>query len=47
MADAAHEAGGHDSWTNHLLQRKEQDTLDRIIHGDETGNYYMVLGCKV
>jgi hypothetical protein len=37
---------GHDSWTKRL-RRKEQDTLDRIIHGDETGHYYMILGCKV
>lgn len=29
------------------LRRMEQDILDRIIHGDETGHYYMVLGCKV
>ena len=37
---------GHGSWTEHL-RRKEQDTLDRIIHGAETGHYYMILGCKV
>lgn len=36
----------HDSWTKRL-RRKEQDTLDRIIHGDETSHYYMILGCKV
>ncbi|KAH9988026.1 hypothetical protein BJV77DRAFT_1061486 [Russula vinacea] len=28
------------------LRRKEQDTLDHIIHGEETGYYYMILGCK-
>lgn len=29
------------------LRRKEQDVLDRIIHGAESGHYYMILGCKV
>ena len=33
-------------WTEHL-RRKEQDILDRIIHGAETGHYFMLLGCKV
>ncbi|KAI0057888.1 hypothetical protein BV25DRAFT_1811633 [Artomyces pyxidatus] len=32
-------------WTQHL-RRKEQDILDRIIHGAETGHYFMLLGCK-
>lgn len=32
--------------TEHL-RRKEQDFLDRIIHGSETGHYFMILGCKV
>lgn len=32
-------------WTEHL-RRKEQDILDRIIHGAETGHYFMLLGCK-
>lgn len=33
-------------WTKHL-RRKEQDHLDRIIHGLEIGHYYMLLGPKV
>ncbi|KAI9465660.1 hypothetical protein BJY52DRAFT_1113241, partial [Lactarius psammicola] len=33
------------SWTEHL-RRKEQDFLERVIHGDETGHYFMILGCK-
>ncbi|KAI0042641.1 hypothetical protein FA95DRAFT_1610043 [Auriscalpium vulgare] len=32
-------------WTEHL-RRKEQDILDRIIHGAESGHYFMLLGCK-
>ncbi|KAA1470590.1 hypothetical protein DENSPDRAFT_775133 [Dentipellis sp. KUC8613] len=32
-------------WTQHL-RRKEQDILDRIIHGAETGHYFMLLGSK-
>lgn len=47
VADAIDEVDvGHGSWTNHL-RRKEQDTFDRIIHGAETGQYFMILGCKV
>ncbi|KAH9996647.1 hypothetical protein BJV74DRAFT_877369 [Russula compacta] len=46
VADAIDEVDvGHGSWTNHL-RRKEQDTLDRIIHGAETGHYFIILGCK-
>jgi hypothetical protein len=29
------------------LRRKEQDIVDRIIHGAEVGHYFMILGCKV
>lgn len=29
------------------LRRKEQDIVDRIIGGEETGHYYMLLGSKV
>jgi hypothetical protein len=29
------------------LRRKEQDILERIIHGAEKGHYFMVFGCKV
>ncbi|KAH8087821.1 hypothetical protein BXZ70DRAFT_899534 [Cristinia sonorae] len=32
-------------WTQHL-RRKEQDLVDRIVHGAETGHYYMLLGPK-
>ncbi|KAH9073103.1 hypothetical protein EDB83DRAFT_2505394 [Lactarius deliciosus] len=32
-------------WTEHL-RRKEQDFLERVIHGAETGHYFMILGCK-
>ena len=47
MTDAVDEVDvGNSSWTEHL-RRKEQDTLDRIIHGAETGHYYMILGSKV
>ena len=33
-------------WTEHL-RRKEQDIVDRIIHGHECGHYFMILGPKV
>ena len=33
-------------WTEHL-RRKEQDTVDHIIHGNEHGHYFMLLGPKV
>jgi hypothetical protein len=33
-------------WTEHL-RRKEQDTVDHIIHGHEHGHYFMLLGPKV
>lgn len=33
-------------WTQHL-RRNEQDLLDNIIRGAETGHYYVVLGPKV
>ena len=47
MTDAVDEVDvGDSSWTKHL-RRKEQDTLDRIVHGAETGHYYMILGSKV
>ena len=47
MTDAVDEVDvGDSSWTEHL-RRKEQDTLDRIVHGAETGHYYMILGSKV
>ncbi len=33
--------------TSKHLRRKEQDFVERIIHGAEMGNYIMILGCKV
>jgi hypothetical protein len=36
----------HDPLMVHL-RRKEQDIIDRIIHGDEGGRYFLILGCKV
>jgi hypothetical protein len=36
----------HDPLAVHL-RRKEQDTIDRIIHGDEGGHYFLIFGCKV
>ena len=33
-------------WTKHL-RRREQDILDTIIHGRESGHYFMLLGAKV
>jgi len=35
----------HDTLTVHL-RRKEQDIIDRIIHGDEGGRYFLIFGCK-
>jgi hypothetical protein len=29
------------------LRRREQDWIDRIVHGAETGHYYVLLGPKV
>jgi len=33
-------------WTTNL-RRKEQDVIDRIVHGEEPGHYFMFLGPKV
>lgn len=42
--------GGFDDhdrpWTEHL-RRKEQDDVDHIIHGQEHGHYFLILGPKV
>lgn len=38
------DAGG--PWTEHL-RRKEQDWIDRIVQGKETGHYFVLLGPKV
>lgn len=32
-------------WTENLV-RKEQDLIDRIVHGEEAGHYFMLLGPK-
>ncbi|KAF8273393.1 hypothetical protein EI94DRAFT_1563817, partial [Lactarius quietus] len=37
--------GENGNWTQHL-RRKEQDFVERIIHGAETGHYFVILGCK-
>lgn len=37
---------GDEPWTNDV-RRKEQDFIDRIIHGEESGHYFMFLGPKV
>jgi hypothetical protein len=49
MKDAIDELevlGEDGPWTERL-RRKEQDFLERVIHGVETGHYFMILGCKV
>jgi hypothetical protein len=33
-------------WTLHL-RRKEQDLVDSVIQGNETGHYFVLLGPKV
>jgi len=33
-------------WTEHL-RRKEQDVIDLIVGGEETGHYFVLLGAKV
>lgn len=33
-------------WTENM-RRKEQDTIDRIVHGQEPGHYVVLLGPKV
>jgi hypothetical protein len=46
---ALHEALDIDSsepWTQHV-RRKEQDVIDQIVHGNESGHYYIILGAKV
>ncbi|GJJ08463.1 hypothetical protein Clacol_002681 [Clathrus columnatus] len=32
--------------TSDCLRRKEQDIIDRIIHGEGNGRYYVLIGCK-
>lgn len=33
------------TWSGHL-RRREQDWIDRIVHGTETGHYFVLLGPK-
>ena len=40
------EIGDSEPWTQHL-RRSEQDTIDLIVKGEETGHYYVLLGAKV
>lgn len=35
-----------DPWTS-AMRRKEQDLVDRIINGEESGHYFVLLGPKV
>jgi hypothetical protein len=35
-----------DAWKEHL-RRKEQPMVDRIIHGEERGKYFLLIGPKV
>lgn len=39
-------SGEDEPWTQHL-RRKEQDLIDSIVHGNEPGHYFMLLGPKV
>lgn len=45
-ADLELEIGDSEPWTQHL-RRNEQDTIDLIVKGEETGHYYVLLGAKV
>ena len=38
--------GDPEPWTR-SLRRKEQDTIDLIVRGEESGHYYVLLGAKV
>ena len=38
--------GDSEPWTR-SLRRKEQDAIDRIVRGEESGHYYVLLGAKV
>lgn len=40
------EIGDPGPWTQHL-RRKEQNVIDLIVKGEETGHYYVLLGAKV
>ena len=45
--DKSEAEGGMGWWETPPLRRDDQDTLDRIVHGDESGRYFMILGPKV
>lgn len=40
------EIGDPEPWTQYL-RRREQDVIDLIVKGEETGHYYVLLGAKV
>lgn len=40
------EIGDSEPWTQYL-RRKEQDIIDLIVKGEESGHYYVLLGAKV
>jgi len=40
------ERGDSEPWTQHL-RRKDQDIIDPIVKGVETGRYYVLLSAKV
>ena len=46
MGDPELETGDPEPWTHHL-RRKEQDFIDLIVKGEESGPYYVLLGAKV
>ena len=41
-----HESDAISDLSKHL-RRDEQDLIDRIVGGTETGHYYVFIGCKV
>jgi hypothetical protein len=40
------EIGDPEPWTQYL-RRKEQNVIDLIVKGEESGHYYVLLGAKV
>lgn len=45
-ADDIHKGVDISDWDQHI-RRDEQDLIDRIVNGTETGHYYVFIGCKV
>ncbi|KAG6850844.1 hypothetical protein H0H93_007462 [Arthromyces matolae] len=45
LANGALEFDDQAPWTENM-RRKEQDTIDRIVHGEEPGHYFVLLGPK-